>query len=68
LLASLLIVADNAKFAPPATALCAVVGNRATMMGGKLTATVTEAFFVESATDATVTLTVHAWDSEAGGA
>jgi hypothetical protein len=65
---SLLIAADNTKLAPPTTAVCAVLGNRLTLMGGKLTATVTDAFFVESATEATVTLTVHAWDSEAGGA
>jgi hypothetical protein len=52
-------VALSAKVAPAIT-FCAVMGNSVTAMGGRLTATVTDAFFVESATEATVMLAVHA--------
>ena len=67
LLVSLLMVADSASAAPPATAVCAAFGERVTAMDG-VTATVTEARLVESATEATVMLAVHGWESEAGGA
>jgi hypothetical protein len=46
--------------------VCAVLGEIVTTIGG-LTATVTEALLVESATEATVMLAVHGWESEARG-
>jgi hypothetical protein len=62
----LLSVAEKATVAPPATTVCAVLGEIVTTIGG-LTATVTDALLVESATEATVMLAIHCWESEAGG-